>query len=117
MSVLQKVKVNDVDVPEGVTKYDLYKVSRDGSVRLLSFPPAASNRLFEDGGSQSTSACVTSHAGVCLTSIAAATPCGRGHKAALWLCHGCPHERKCSPRVTIKLLQNGERTRACTFPT
>lgn len=26
MSVLQKVKVNDVDVPEGVTKYDLYKV-------------------------------------------------------------------------------------------
>eukprot|EP00904_Undaria_pinnatifida_P012757 jgi/Undpi1/8611/HiC_scaffold_25.g11076.m1 len=28
MSVLQKVKVNDVDVPEGVTKYDLYK---DGS--------------------------------------------------------------------------------------
>ncbi|CAN0181755.1 unnamed protein product, partial [Ectocarpus sp. 13 AM-2016] len=28
MSVLQKVKVNDVDIPEGVTKYDLYK---DGS--------------------------------------------------------------------------------------
>lgn len=26
MSVLQKVKVNDVDIPEGVTKYDLYKV-------------------------------------------------------------------------------------------
>lgn len=25
-SVLQKVKVNDVDIPEGVTKYDLYKV-------------------------------------------------------------------------------------------
>ena len=24
--MLQKVKVNDVDIPEGVTKYDLYKV-------------------------------------------------------------------------------------------
>lgn len=28
MSVLQKVKVNEVEVPEGVTKYDLYKVNR-----------------------------------------------------------------------------------------
>lgn len=26
MSVLQKAKVNDIDIPEGVTKYDLYKV-------------------------------------------------------------------------------------------
>lgn len=27
-SVLQKVKVNDVDIPEGVTKYELYKVGQ-----------------------------------------------------------------------------------------
>lgn len=33
MSVLQKVKVNDVDIPEGVTKYDLYKV------RLVHYTP------------------------------------------------------------------------------
>lgn len=50
MSVLQKVKVNDVDIPEGVTKYDLYKVRSESLLVFYVLCPLRDECILMCGG-------------------------------------------------------------------